>query len=77
MDPECRFSITALNGGFHYPKRGDSTSMVAKKNEYSDCGESIEYACLGGDGINDRAGVLPSMGLDAPGASNVVEVVFD
>ncbi|MCO8028521.1 hypothetical protein NI454_01000 [Brevundimonas diminuta] len=77
IDPECRFSITALNGGFHYPKRGDSTSMVAKKNEYSDCGESIEYACLGGDGINDRAGVLPSMGLDAPGASNVVEVVFD
>ena len=77
VDPSCRFSITALNGGFHYPKRGDSTSMVAKKNEYSDCGESIEYACMGGEGIEDRAGLLPAMGLGDPSASSAVEVVFE
>lgn len=77
VDPECRFSITALNGGFHYPKRGDSLSMVAKKNEYSDCGESIEYACMGGEGIEDKAGLLPAMGLDSNGASGPMEVIYD
>lgn len=76
-DPSCVWLNTALNGGFHYPKKGNVTSTSAKKNEYSSVGEACEYMCLGGEGIEDRAGLLPHMGLDQPGASNVVEVVFD
>ncbi|WP_309628199.1 hypothetical protein [Brevundimonas sp.] len=75
--PRCKRLITALNGGFHYPKKGSVTSMVARKNEYSSIGESCEYMALGGEGLEDRAGLVPAMGLGDPGVSNVVEVVFD
>ncbi|MFC5346276.1 hypothetical protein ACETK8_15830 [Brevundimonas staleyi] len=77
VDPACVWLNTALNGGFHYPKKGNVTSTSAKKNEYSSVGEACEYMCLGGEGIEDRAGLLPTMGLNDPGTSNVVEVVFD
>lgn len=75
--PRCKWSITAYNGGFHYPKKGDGTSHVAKKNEYSAIGEAGEYMCMGGEGVEDRAGLIPHMGLSDPAASNVIEVVFD
>jgi len=77
VHPRCTWLITALNGGFHYPKKGNAQSMVAKKNEYSSVGESAEYMTMGGEGIEDRAGLLPAMGMSDPGVSNVVEVVFD
>lgn len=76
-DPGNVWLNTALNGGFHYPKKGSVTSMVAKKNEYSSIGEACEYMTLGGEGLEDRAGLVPAMGLGDPAASNVVEVVFD
>lgn len=75
--PRCLWSITAMNGGFHYPTKGGVTSHVAKKNEYSSIGEAGEYMVMGGEGIEDRAGLIPTMGLGEPGASNVIEVVFD
>lgn len=75
--PRCTWSITAMNGGFHYPQKGNTTSRVAKKNEYSAIGEAGEYMVMGGEGIEDRAGMIPHMGMSEPGQSNVVEVVFD
>lgn len=75
--PRCRWSITAMNGGFHYPQKGGQTSRSAKKNEYSAIGEAGEYMVMGGEGVEDRAGLIPHMGLSDPAASNVVEVVFD
>ncbi|WP_312598215.1 hypothetical protein [Brevundimonas sp.] len=75
--PRCTWLINALNGGFHYPKKGNGSSQSAKKNEFSSVGESAEYMAMGGEGLEDRAGLLPSMSLHGAGASNVVEVVFD
>jgi hypothetical protein len=75
--PRCTWSITAMNGGFHYPQKGNQTSMVAKKNVYSSIGEANEYMTMGGEGVEDRAGLVPYMGMGAPSQSNVVEVVFD
>ena len=75
--PRCTWLINALNGGFHYPKKGNGTSQSAKKNEFSSVGESAEYMAMGGEGLEDRAGLLPTMGLHGASASNVVEVVFD
>lgn len=75
--PRCTWSITAMNGGFHYPTKGSVTSQVAKKNEYSAVGEAGEYMVMGGEGVEDRAGLIPNMGLGDPAATNVIEVVFD
>lgn len=77
VHPRCLWLITALNGGFHYPKKGNVSSMVAKKNEYSSVGEAAEYMVLGGEGVEDRAGLLPSMSLSDAQTNNVVEVIFD
>lgn len=77
IDPSCTWLNTALNGGFHYPKKGNTTSRSAKKNEYSSIGEAAEYMVMGGEGVEDRAGLIPHMGLSDPAVSNVVEVVFD
>lgn len=77
MDPSCTWLATALNGGFHYPKQAGKTSSVAAKNEYSAVAEACEYMAMGGEGLEDRAGLLPTLGLGDPAASNVIEVVFD
>lgn len=76
-DPANTWLNTALNGGFHYPTKGSVTSMVAKKNEYSSVGEACEYMVMGGEGLEDRAGLVPTMNLGDPAQSNVIEVVFD
>lgn len=76
-DPSCTWLNTALNGGMHYPTKGSTTSRSVKKNEYSSIGEACEYMAMGGEGIEDRAGLVPAMGMSDPAASNVVEVVFD
>lgn len=76
-DPGNTWLNTALNGGFHYPTKGSATSQSAKKNEYSSVGEACEYMVMGGEGLEDRAGLVPTLGLGDPSASNVIEVVFD
>lgn len=75
--PTCPRLCTALNGGFHYPKRAGKVSRVAAKNEHAAVAEAAEYMAMGGEGISEHAALVPHMSLGDPAASNVIEVVFD
>lgn len=72
----CPHSAAALAGGFHYPRRAGKTSNIADKGDYSHIGEAIEYGVLGGEGLEERAGLIP-MGLHGASELKAPEVVFD